>query len=46
VRGQESWAEHAALIDAIEARDEQRAQFLARAHTEGTRAAYHQADHS
>ena len=41
VRGHESWAEHAELIDAIEAHDEERAQSLARKHTERTRSAYH-----
>lgn len=40
-RGHESWAEHAELIDAIEAHDESRAQSLARRHTERTRSAYH-----
>jgi DNA-binding GntR family transcriptional regulator len=40
-RGHESWAEHAELIDAIEAHDEDRAQSLARSHTEQTRSAYH-----
>ena len=42
-RGHGSWSEHAELIDAIEARDENRAQTLARRHTERTRSAYHQA---
>jgi len=42
VRGHGSWAEHAELIDAIEAQDTQRAQVLARKHTERTRIAYHQ----
>jgi DNA-binding GntR family transcriptional regulator len=42
-RGHGSWSEHAELIDAIEARDEDRAQLLARGHTERTRSAYHQA---
>ncbi len=41
-RGHGSWAEHAELIDAIEAHDEDRAQLLARKHTERTRTAYHQ----
>jgi len=45
LRGHGSWTEHAELIDAIEVHDEERAQLLARAHTEGTRTAYHQADH-
>jgi DNA-binding GntR family transcriptional regulator len=40
-RGHGSWAEHAELIDAIEASDPERAQLLARNHTERTRAAYH-----
>jgi DNA-binding GntR family transcriptional regulator len=41
-RGHGSWSEHAQLIDAIEAHDENRAQSLARDHTERTRSAYHQ----
>jgi DNA-binding GntR family transcriptional regulator len=40
-RGHGSWAEHAELIDAIEASDPERAQVLARKHTERTRDAYH-----
>jgi DNA-binding GntR family transcriptional regulator len=40
-RGPGSWAEHAELIDAIEAHDPDRAQILARKHTELTRDAYH-----
>ena len=40
-RGHASWAEHAELIDAIEASDPERAQLLARKHTERTRNAYH-----
>ena len=40
-RGGGSWAEHAELIDAIEASDPERAQLLARKHTERTRDAYH-----
>jgi len=40
-RGRGSWAEHAELIDAIEAGDPDRAQLLARRHTERTRDAYH-----
>jgi hypothetical protein len=40
-RGYGSWAEHEELIDAIEAADPDRAQDLARQHTERTRAAYH-----
>jgi DNA-binding GntR family transcriptional regulator len=42
-RGHASWAEHADLIDAIEASDPERAQLLARKHTERTRDAYHRA---
>lgn len=41
-RGHGSWTEHAELIDAIAAHDEERAQSLARSHTERTRKAYHQ----
>src|SRR5271154_3191970 len=40
-RGHGSWAEHTELIDAIEASDPERAQLLARKHTERTRDAYH-----
>ncbi len=40
-RGHESWAEHAEIIAAIEAGDEDRAAELARVHTERTRSAYH-----
>jgi DNA-binding GntR family transcriptional regulator len=40
-RGHASWAEHDELIDAIEASDGERAQLLARKHTERTRNAYH-----
>src|SRR5580658_6567788 len=40
-RGAGSWVEHAELIDAIEAADPERAQLLARKHTERTRDAYH-----
>jgi DNA-binding GntR family transcriptional regulator len=43
VRGQDSWAEHAEQIDAIQAGDAERAQELARGHTEQTRTAYHAA---
>lgn len=39
-RGQESWAEHQQLIEAIEAGDEERAAAVARSHNERTRAAY------
>jgi DNA-binding GntR family transcriptional regulator len=42
-RGHGSWAEHAEMIDAIEAGDPERAQALARKHTERTRLAYHRA---
>ena len=40
-RGHGSWAEHAEMIDVIEAGDPERAQALARKHTERTRQAYH-----
>jgi DNA-binding GntR family transcriptional regulator len=40
-RGHGSWAEHAEMIDAIEAGDPERAQALAQKHTERTRQAYH-----
>ena len=40
-RGHGSWAEHAEMIDAIEAGEPERAQALARKHTERTRDAYH-----
>jgi DNA-binding GntR family transcriptional regulator len=40
-RGHGSWTEHAELIEAIEAGDSERAESLARKHTERTRAAYH-----
>jgi DNA-binding GntR family transcriptional regulator len=40
-RAHGSWAEHAELIDAIEAGDAERAELVARSHTERTRAAYH-----
>ena len=40
-RGRESWAEHAELVAAIEAGDEDQAAALARVHTERTRTAYH-----
>jgi DNA-binding GntR family transcriptional regulator len=40
-RGQGSWAEHRELTEAIELHDAARAEALARAHTERTRAAYH-----
>ena len=42
LHGQESWAEHRELIDAVEAGDQERAAEIARQHTEGTRSAYHQ----
>jgi DNA-binding GntR family transcriptional regulator len=41
VRGHESWSEHAELVAAIEAGDQDRASALARMHTEQTRSAYH-----
>jgi DNA-binding GntR family transcriptional regulator len=41
-RGHGSWAEHAEMIAAIEAGDQERARALARRHTERTRQAYHQ----
>ncbi|GAB3450057.1 GntR family transcriptional regulator [Streptomonospora sediminis] len=41
-RGRESWEEHAAIIDAIEAGDTERAAALMREHTEATRVAYHE----
>ena len=41
-RGHGSWAEHAEMVDVIEAGDPERAQALARKHTERTRQAYHQ----
>lgn len=40
-RGHESWSEHAQLVAAIEAGDEDLAATLARTHTERTRTAYH-----
>jgi len=40
-RGHGSWAEHKEMIEAIEAGDPERAQLLARQHTERTRTAYH-----
>lgn len=40
-RGQQSWIEHRDLISAIAARDEQRATYLMREHTEHTRRSYH-----
>jgi DNA-binding GntR family transcriptional regulator len=41
-RGQASWTEHAALIDALAAHDGERAAQIMRAHTEQTRRSYHQ----
>src|SRR5436190_7395207 len=41
-RGHGSWTEHAEMIDVIDAGDPERAQALARKHTERTRQAYHQ----
>ncbi len=40
-RGHSSWTEHAELIEALEAGDAERAESVARKHTERTRAAYH-----
>ncbi|GAA1773841.1 MULTISPECIES: GntR family transcriptional regulator [Streptomonospora] len=40
-RGRESWKEHEAIIEAIEAGDQERAADLMREHTEATRLAYH-----
>jgi DNA-binding GntR family transcriptional regulator len=40
-RGHGSWDEHAEMIEAIEVGDPERAQALARKHTERTRQAYH-----
>jgi len=40
-RGHGSWTEHVQLIEAIEAGDADRAESIARSHTERTRAAYH-----
>jgi DNA-binding GntR family transcriptional regulator len=40
-RGHESWAEHAEIVAAIEAGDEDKAANLTRMHTERTRSAYH-----
>ena len=40
-RGHGSWAEHAEMIDVIEAGDPERAQAMVRRHTERTRQAYH-----
>ena len=40
-RGRGSWVEHREMIDAIQAGDAERAQLLARRHTERTREAYH-----
>lgn len=41
-RGQESWREHAELIDAIAVHDADRAAQIMREHTEHTRRSYHQ----
>ncbi|MFD0804035.1 GntR family transcriptional regulator [Streptomonospora algeriensis] len=41
-RGRESWEEHEAIIEAIEAGDQERAAALMREHTEATRVAYHE----
>ena len=40
-RGERSWVEHAALIDAIEARDQDRAARVMREHSEQTRRSFH-----
>jgi DNA-binding GntR family transcriptional regulator len=40
-RGERSWDEHAALIDAIEARDQDRAARIMREHSEQTRRSFH-----
>jgi DNA-binding GntR family transcriptional regulator len=40
-RGHQSWSEHAELVAAIEAGDEDRAAAVARVHTDRTRTAYH-----
>jgi DNA-binding GntR family transcriptional regulator len=40
-RGQDSWKEHAGLVDALEARDQERAAEAMRAHADHTRSAYH-----
>jgi DNA-binding GntR family transcriptional regulator len=45
-RGEASWDEHAALIDALAAQDAERAAEIMRAHTEQTRRSYHQRDTS
>jgi DNA-binding GntR family transcriptional regulator len=45
-RQRDSWTEHVKQIEAIEAHDEDRAQALARSHTEQTRVAYHNAHKS
>jgi DNA-binding GntR family transcriptional regulator len=42
-RGHGSWTEHAEMIEAIESADAERAEALARKHTERTRQAYHRA---
>ena len=41
-RGRQSWIEHEALIDAIAARDGERAAGISREHTEHTRRSYHE----
>jgi DNA-binding GntR family transcriptional regulator len=41
LRGHESCAEHVAIVDAIEARDDKQAAKIARSHVERTRTAYH-----
>jgi DNA-binding GntR family transcriptional regulator len=42
-RGANSWAEHAEIIEALKAKDPERAAEAMRKHAEATRAAYHQA---
>ncbi len=44
-RGERSWEEHAALIDAIAAHDQDRAARIMREHTEQTRRSFHQRGH-
>jgi DNA-binding GntR family transcriptional regulator len=44
-RGERSWEEHAALIDAIAAHDQDRATRIMREHTEQTRRFFHQRGH-
>jgi DNA-binding GntR family transcriptional regulator len=44
VRGEESWAEHLELIEAIEAGDGERAAAIGRSHNERTRTAHHRTE--